>query len=60
VYKIYVLCILLALMLIGLHSYQQEDGEMPFASSHEAEQDLILALDEKIPADTETATFALG
>lgn len=58
--KIFTICLLSALLLIAGHYFIQEDGYMLFANSRSAAEDMIPPLDEKVPAKTETATFALG
>ena len=53
--------ILLTVLLLMAGSYGiQEEEDMLLAGSKSAAQDMIPPMDQKVPAETETATFALG
>lgn len=58
--RIYTTHIFLAFMLMAMSFFIQEDTGMLFTGSRAAAQDTIPPLDEKVPANTQTATFALG
>ena len=47
------------LLMAGSYGIQEEE-DMLLASSKSAAQDMIPPMDQKVPAKTETATFALG
>jgi hypothetical protein len=53
-------CLLTVLFLLAGPYFFQEEGDMLLASSKSDAQDMMPPMDEKVPAKTETATFALG